>query len=407
MQKKKKRKKKNIYKMLILTMIICIIVLVIEFIYIGYTYRDQPIYFDGINALISTNKGYVTVGSNNNNESYLEKAKITKYNSKKEKVFEKIYNKGLNGVFFDIVEDIDGNLIAVGSYESSDKDHLEGNRVGLIVKYDKDGNLVYENSYSILDDSKFTSVYSYEDYYFVTGQSVYSDMKVGVSTAGGALLLCYDKELNLIWSKNYGDNKTSSYNDLVIYDEHIYAVGSNNSTSSVITKYDLNGKLINSVIYDDTDSLGFTGVINKGRYLIVSGSKHEKDSDNYDALIVRYNKNLEFREEVIYEGDFSERYNQLILDKNENVVVVGTSRRLDDNEENVNVYIHDGIIGKYDKDLKKVTVVSYGDDRDDYLTDIIEDGNSYLVVGYSSYEDGSYLSKFITYSDALKALGVE
>ena len=407
MQKKKKKNQKNIYKMLILTMIICIIVLVIEFIYIGYTYRDKPIYFDGINALISTNKGYVTVGSNNNNESYLEKAKITKYNSKKEKVFEKIYNKGLNGVFFDIVEDTDGNLIAVGSYESSDKDHLEGNRVGLIVKYDKDGNLVYENSYSILDDSKFTSVYSYEDYYFVTGQSVYSDMKVGVSTDGGALLLCYDKELNLIWSKNYGDNKTSSYNDLVIYDEHIYVVGSNNSTSSVITKYDLNGKLINSVIYDDTDSLGFTGVINKGRYLIVSGSKHEKDSDNYDALIVRYNKNLEFREEVIHEGDFSERYNQLILDKNENVVVVGTSRRLDDNEENVNVYIHDGIIGKYDKDLKKVTVVSYGDDRDDYLTDIIEDGNSYLVVGYSSYEDGSYLSKFITYSDALKALGVE
>ena len=407
MQKKKKKNQKNIYKMLILTMIICIIVLVIEFIYIGYTYRDKPIYFDGINALISTNKGYVTVGSNNNNESYLEKAKITKYNSKKEKVFEKIYNKGLNGVFFDIVEDIDGNLIAVGSYESSDKDHLEGNRVGLIVKYDKDGNLVYENSYSILDDSKFTSVYSYEDYYFVTGQSVYSDMKVGVSTDGGALLLCYDKELNLIWSKNYGDNKTSSYNDLVIYDEHIYAVGSNNSTSSVITKYDLNGKLINSVIYDDTDSLGFTGVINKGRYLIVSGSKHEKDSDNYDALIVRYNKNLEFREEVIHEGDFSERYNQLILDKNENVVVVGTSRRLDDNEENVNVYIHDGIIGKYDKDLKKVTVVSYGDDRDDYLTDIIEDGNSYLVVGYSSYEDGSYLNKFITYSDALKALEVE
>ena len=44
MQKKKKRKKKNIYKMLILTMIICIIVFVIEFIYIGYTYRDKPIY---------------------------------------------------------------------------------------------------------------------------------------------------------------------------------------------------------------------------------------------------------------------------------------------------------------------------------------------------------------------------
>ena len=33
--------------------------------------------------------------------------------------------------------------------------------------------------------------------------------------------------------------------------------------------------------------------------------------------------------------------------------------------------------------------------------------NEYLVSGYSSYEDGSYLSKFIRYSDALKVLGVE
>ena len=88
-------------------------------------------------------------------------------------------------------------------------------------------------------------------------------------------------------------------------------------------------------------------------------------------------------------------------------MVVGTSRRLNDNNKNVNVYTHDGIIGKYDKDLKKVSVVYYGDDRDDYLTDIIEADGSYLVVGYSSYEDGSYLSKFITYSDALKILEVE
>ena len=54
-----------------------------------------------------------------------------------------------------------------------------------------------------------------------------------------------------------------------------------------------------------------------------------------------------------------------------------------------------------------VTDAMYGDDRDDYFTDIIYDKNDYLVVGYSSYEDGSYLSKFIHYSDALKVLGVE
>ena len=51
--------------------------------------------------------------------------------------------------------------------------------------------------------------------------------------------------------------------------------------------------------------------------------------------------------------------------------------------------------------------MTYGDERDDYFTDVQYVDGSYLVVGYSSYEDGSYLSKFIRYSNALKVLGVE
>jgi hypothetical protein len=87
---------------------------------------------------------------------------------------------------------------------------------------------------------------------------------------------------------------------------------------------------------------------------------------------------------------------------------VGTSAMLDDSDsDRVNVYTHNGLIGKYDKNLEKVSVIEYGDDRDDYFTDVIISKGNYLVSGYSSYEDGSYLSKFITYSDALKTLEVE
>ena len=68
---------------------------------------------------------------------------------------------------------------------------------------------------------------------------------------------------------------------------------------------------------------------------------------------------------------------------------------------------YDGIIGKYKSNLEKVGVITYGDENDDFFTDIILDDNNYLVIGYSSYEDGSYLSKFINYSSALKVLEVE
>lgn len=400
---------KKLFKLLKLVAIVCVVILVIELIYIIYLLQGKSIYFDGINSVINVDKGYVAVGSNNNNEKYYEKAKITKYNDKKEKVFEKLYNKGYNGVFFDVILDQDENLIAVGSFESSEKDHLEGRRIGLIVKYDKDGNLLYENTFKVLDNTKFTSVEVMDDSYIVTGQSIYSDMKVGFSSDGGAFVMKYDKELKLIWKSNYGDSKSSSYNDVAIYKNNIYVVGVTENNIGIISKYNDKGKLLDTSKYKYTDDLGFTGIVCYDKHFYVTGGKKNVETTDVDAVIIKYERDLDVDEEVTYEDKGFERFNQVIVDKNNNIVVVGTTAEVNkvDSSESVNVFIHDGLIGKYDKDLEKVSVVRYGDDRDDYFTDVIVNDGNYLVSGYSSYEDGSYLNKFITYSDALKTLGVE
>lgn len=400
---------KKLFKLLKLVAIVCVVILVIELIYIIYLLQGKSIYFDGINSVINVDKGYVAVGSNNNNEKYYEKAKITKYNDKKEKVFEKLYNKGYNGVFFDVILDQEENLIAVGSFESSEEDHLEGRRIGLIVKYDKDGNLLYENTFKVLDNTKFTSVEVMDDSYIVTGQSIYSDMKVGFSSDGGAFVMKYDKELKLIWKSNYGDSKSSSYNDVAIYKNNIYVVGVTENNIGIISKYDDSGKLLDTSKYKYTDDLGFTGIVCYDKHFYVTGGKKNVETTDVDAVIIKYERDLDVDEEVTYEDKGFERFNQVIVDKNNNIVVVGTTAAVNkvDSSESVNVFIHDGLIGKYDKDLEKVSVVRYGDDRDDYFTDVIVNDGNYLVSGYSSYEDGSYLNKFITYSDALKTLGVE
>ena len=399
--------KMNTVKLLKYIAVVCVAVLFLEAIYIIYVVRDKSIYFDGINSIINVGNKFVAVGSNNNNDKFFEKAKITKYNEDKEKVFEKIYNKGYNGVFFDVIEDSDGNLIAVGSLESSEEDHLEGNRVGLIVKYDKDGNLLYENTYSVLDNSKFTSIDLVEDGYVVCGQSVYDNMVVGLSKDGGSIIVKYDEELNVEWTNNYGDNKSSSYNDILVYDNYIYTVGVTDSVVGIVSKYDFDGNVINTVRYENTDNLGFTGIVLFDEHLLVSGAILDSDKSS-DGLLLKYNTDLAITKDIVYVSDSNERFNQIIIDKHNNVVVVGTSARLDNSSsDRVNVYIHNGLIGKYDKNLEKVSVIEYGDDRDDYFTDVIISKGNYLVSGYSSYEDGSYLSKFITYSDALKTLEVE
>lgn len=368
--------------------------------------KSESIYFDGINSIVSNDKYYVTVGSNNDNVNHYEKAKVSTYNLKKEKTFERLYNVGYNSAFFDVAVDEDNNVIAVGSYEKTEEDHNDLVRRALIVKYDKDGTVLFEKDFSILDNSKFTGVTIYNNEYYVTGQSIYKNTSVG-SREGGAVLLKYDKDGNLIWSITYGSSKNACFNDLLIVNDMIYTVGVDDNYLGVICKYDLNGEYITYNDYKYTDNIGFSGIVNIGNRIYVSGANKVTNYDT-DAMLVEYDLNCRFIRQQIYNGTGTDRFNKLISDEHNNIIAIGiSSSKKGKGNNNATEYNYDGIVGKYKSNLDKVQVVNYGDDRDDYFTDIRIVNNHYLVVGYSSYEDGSYLSKFISYSDALKILEVE
>lgn len=393
-------------KRLKLVAIICFIALIAEIGYIGYKVinkKDTAIYFDGINAIVYLDKYYATVGSNNDNDNHYEKAKITKYNLKKEKTFEKLYNIGYNSSFFGVT--IDGeDLVAVGSYEKTNNEHEESIRHALIVKYDKDGNIVFEKDFGVLDNSKFTGITKVGEDYYVVGQSIYKNTRVGTDE-GGAILAKYDKDGELLWYKTYGSSKSSIFNDLLVVDNYIYTVGTDDNQLGIIVKYDLEGNLETYNDYKTTDSLGFSGITHIGNSIYISGAL-KRDNFDTDAMVVRYNLDCVYLDQVIYTGQGKERFNKIIVDDHNHLVAIGTMA-IPKKEDGISEYNYDGIIAKYDEDLKVIDSISYGDERDDYFTDIKYIDGKYLVVGYSSYEDGSYMSKFINYSRAFKVLGVE
>lgn len=403
---------KKIFKWLKIILVICVFILIFEVIYIVYNValvEGKSVYFDGINSLLYEDNSYITVGSNNNNDQKFEKAKLSKYNDKKEKEFEKLYNKGYNGVFFDATYD-DECYVVVGSYEKDEDEHNKKLRSGLIVKYDSMGNVLFESDFQVLGNSKFTSIISIDDGYLVTGQSIYKNMTLGFSDKGGAFLIKYTKDLEIEWKVNYGSSKSAIYNSVLVYDDNIYVVGKDLDRVGIISMYDEDGEHIKTTKYKYTDSLGFTDIKRVDNRLFVVGAKvNGNDTSNTDALIVKYNLKCDFRDEVIYTKDSLERFNRIDVDEDDNVIVVGTSSvsSKKTSRNGISVFSYDGIIGKYSKDLETSSVISYGDERDDYFTDINCVDGKYLVTGYSSYDDGSYLSKFITYSDALKVLGVE
>ena len=399
---------KKLVKSLKIVSIILILILVRELLFIGYHLlynKEKNVYFDGINAVVSSDDYYATVGSNNDNDNHFEKAKISFYNMKKEKTFEKIYNVGFNSTFFGVI--LDGSdVIAVGSYEKTQDDRDNSIRKALIVKYDKSGNVIFEKDFEVLDNSKFTSITKYGDYYYVTGKSVYKSTSIG-NKEGGAILCKYDKDGNLIWSKTYGNSKSAVYNDLLIYNDNIYVVGDDENYLGILCKYDLDGNFMAYNDYKSTDNTGFSGIVNIGDKIYVSGANMQ-ENDLTDAMIVMYDTNCNYLKQVTYDAKGTERFNKLVLDDNNNIVAIGTLYTARKNNHNtVDEYDYDGIIAKYNSNLEKLDDVRYGDERDDFFTDVIFIHNKYIIVGYSSYEDGSYMSKFISYSKAFKVLEVE
>ena len=400
---------KRILKTLKVMFFICFCVLLVEVLYSTYVsfFREKKsIYFDGINAVeINKNNDYVTVGSNNNNDMHYEKAKITKYNAKKERIFETLYNKGFNGAFFDVTID-DGDYIAVGSYEATEEEHEKGIREALFVKYDNNGKVIFDKSFKALDDSKFVGVEVIDDGYLVVGQSIYNNMTLGLSEKGGAYLVKLDKVGNIVWKSNYGGNKAAIYNDVVVYDNYIYVTGRDSSRIGLLNKYDMDGNLVKSAGYEYTDSLGFTSMVVLDDGIVVSGAKKSVDEKNnsiVDALLVKYDFDCNYINGVSYDDLGIERFNRVIKGKNNNLLVVGNKVSSDTSDTSI---LYNGIIGKYKSDLTSIKIDNYGEQADDHFTDVLLLGDNYLVVGYGSYEDGSYLGKFIVHSDALKILEV-
>ena len=158
----------------------------------------------------------------------------------------------------------------------------------------------------------------------------------------------------------------------------------------MIAKYDLKGKMVSYKKYVSSDDIGFSSIAYDEDYLYVIGSKTNGE-ESKKALIVKYDYDLNKEDEVIYGTKYA-RYNKLLLD-GDKLIVVGIEKKKN----------YNGIISMYSKDLEEIDVVSYGNDDDSFFTDVIKVDGNYVVCGYSSYKR-NYLTKFITYSNALKVL---
>lgn len=355
--------------------------------------------YDSLNSLILDGTDIVAVGSSNfrysDSVDYTggnEQAKVIKYNKKGEVLFETAFTEGILSKYYSIVLTDDG-YVTVGSYEMDQDDRVN---IGLIVFYDKDGNIVWKNELATNGDTIFYDVDTVSDGYIVVGQSL-SDQPL----ENGAVIAKYSKSGSLVWKKYFGNTDSTAFKGVEVAKDRIYAVGLDQKDMGILACFQLDGQYSWHKEYLYTDDLGLSDIYYfKNNLYVVGGKKvldselvdEERNTSNTDALLLKYSLEGDLLFEKTFGGSNLEHYNSLTAYGN-NLYVVGYSNSTDSGLKIFTDGVKKaGIFVKYDLDgeMEKKTV--YGGSNDDNLTGIVTDNSNLYITGYSNSKDGNLLS---------------
>ncbi|MEG1596805.1 MAG: hypothetical protein RR359_00855 [Bacilli bacterium] len=364
------------------------------FWFTNYNFERKNTFYDSYNSVVLDKDKIIATGASqfrhskfNEWQKGYEKGKVAIFNEDLKQIKEKQYKRGFNSVSYYTLP-IKNGYITVGGGEydkTQNKDHIKD---AVITKYDKDLKKIWEKYFQELGDSKFVKVIPEGDDYIVVGQSIYENMELGNHITGGGIIIKYSKDGEVIWKNNYGGNKSGIFNDILKVNDGYIVVGKDAKDTGIILKYSLDGKQVWQKNYSFTDTLGFSKVVLYNDSYLVIGAK--KISDNkYNAVIVNYDTTGNLIKEYMYgDSKHNEKFNSIIID-NDNIILVGQVGTVIPNKKDEKdiKYTYDGLIVNYDKDFKVLKKYFYKGNKEDHFTDIIKFNKNYIVSGYSNSKD--------------------
>ena len=357
-----KKKNKVIKRVVIISLAIIIIELLIMLVIKVLRERDIS-HANIINDLIMDDNGYVAVGVSDFYDSNFvnlrtyeytnpinkkktkmitNQARIAKYDKDLNLVWENTFSNLYDANFYSVLSVSDG-YIAVGSLVSR-YEQIDANiRDALIVKYDLSGKMIWHKTYHVLSDTEFYKIIDDgDDNYIVVGQSIYENMEVGSHYTGGGIIVRYDKEGNLLAHNNYGGNKSGSFNDIIKVNDGYLVCGKDATNYGILVKFKkdfnrgendhnlISKKVLWQRTYSNTDTIGFSGMVIKDNTIYLAGAinvSNEKDKDNkpifkYDAGLVLYNTSGKYLGKYSLEDEVHHHFNSIILD-NDDLILTG------------------------------------------------------------------------------------
>lgn len=341
----------------------------------NYKVSDDKNRYDAI--AYTSNGGYVVVG----NASDRKSAYISVYNSDGKKIKEKAYG-GQFDYFYSVIQTNDNNYIAVGQKSSRYSD-------ALIVKFDSDLNVIWENKYTSSKYAIFNSVIETSDGNLVAVGT--ADQINGNIAPAKGLIVKYDKNGNQLWANTIGGTSYDVFSSVVETSDNCYAVVGTfkskdlenleikDEADAVIFKYNNDGELLWKKTYGGNSYDEFHSIIktSDGGYIAVGSTASNNieditDSAQWKCLIVKYDKNFNLLWNRGYGSGHQSGFLDVVELQNNDIIAVGETYSI--------APIQHGIIIQYDSNGNTISTESTSPEDNVQYSSITTGDNNFIII---------------------------
>lgn len=336
---------------------------------------------------------------------------IVKYDNDWNVVWNRNYGGSLYEVFYSVTVVSDGFVVA-GMSNSSDGDIQDKNRGyndGIIVKYDNGGNLVWNYNFGGSSIDIFYGVTTVEDGVIAVGTAYSNDYDLEGMNKGhhDAVIVKYDNEGNIVWNKNYGGSAIDTFYNAKLCSDGYIAVGYSYSTDqdienmnkgdsdAIIAKYDYNGNVIFKQNFGGANSDTIVDIEKVPDGYLIVGVSDSEDQDmqgkiakgSYDSMIAKYDEEFKLLWSRNFGGSMSDFF-QSACEVLDSYIAVGYTPSTDYDLQGINRGLEDGIIVRYSKDGELIWKRTFGGTENDRINAaVVDDELSVIFSGISASND--------------------
>ncbi|MHA1129689.1 MAG: hypothetical protein ACTSQI_14455 [Candidatus Helarchaeota archaeon] len=195
------------------------------------------------NSLLVQFPGYIYVVGTTNVPGFTNML-VVKYDSSGIQLWNYTWGSSGKEYGYDIAIDQSGTLYAVGSTTS----YGAGGKDLLIVKINAGSpSYVDHETWGGIDDDSGNSIFILSDQIYITGFT-----KSYGNGGSDVILLNYDTNLDLEWSKTYGGagNSNESASDVAYFNNSLLIVGNKEFSDIILVQYLTNGDYVSNTIWD-------------------------------------------------------------------------------------------------------------------------------------------------------------